>query len=247
ISNTFGYLSIACWFVVLVPQIHLNAKRKSCEGVSLAFYLMWSLGDLLNLGGALMENMIQTAVLLPLYYIVTDCVVLTQFYLYRNNHSSESESDEERPLLSSQQTSGSSSSSLAKRKRSSWYIRPLLALAAVLLAVTFIAHLFATNPEWLAHIDLRKAIAQSCGYLSAAVYLGAYIPQLVQNYRSKSTEGLSIFMFLLVILANLTYCMSILTAQRPTYEFLKKYAPWLLGAAGTIWLELGVLYQFYIY
>ncbi|KAJ2515101.1 putative vacuolar membrane transporter for cationic amino acids, partial [Coemansia sp. RSA 2049] len=46
ISNVLGYASIACWIVVLAPQIHLNHKRKSCDGVSLAFYLMWSLGDL---------------------------------------------------------------------------------------------------------------------------------------------------------------------------------------------------------
>ncbi|KAJ1786033.1 hypothetical protein LPJ59_006013, partial [Coemansia sp. RSA 2399] len=86
ISNAFGYASIVCWIVVLAPQIYLNYKRKSCDGVSLAFYLMWSLGDVFNLAGATMEGLIFTAILLPLYYIFTDCIVLWQFYIYRNNH-----------------------------------------------------------------------------------------------------------------------------------------------------------------
>ncbi|KAJ2834539.1 putative vacuolar membrane transporter for cationic amino acids [Coemansia furcata] len=86
ISSLFGYMSIACWIVVLVPQIRLNYRRKSCDGVSLAFYLMWSLGDVFNLAGALMGGLIFTAVLLPVYYLITDCVVLSQFYFYRNNH-----------------------------------------------------------------------------------------------------------------------------------------------------------------
>ncbi|KAJ2725026.1 putative vacuolar membrane transporter for cationic amino acids, partial [Coemansia sp. Benny D115] len=101
--------------------------------------------------------------------------------------------------------------------------------------------------DWLSHIDIRSAFAQLCGYISATVYLSAYIPQLVRNYRTKSTEGLSMLMFILVIMANLTYCLSILTFQLPSKEHLQKYASWLLGAAGTIWLELGILYQFYIY
>ncbi|KAJ2330479.1 hypothetical protein GGI00_003683 [Coemansia sp. RSA 2681] len=101
--------------------------------------------------------------------------------------------------------------------------------------------------EWLEHVNLRHIAAQFCGYMSAAVYLGAYIPQLVQNYRSKSTEGLSMLMFILVILANTTYCLSVLTFQKPTCEYLRKYASWLLGASGTIWLELAVLYQFHHY
>ncbi|KAJ2746470.1 putative vacuolar membrane transporter for cationic amino acids [Coemansia sp. BCRC 34301] len=163
---------------------------------------MWSLGDIFNLAGALMGGLIFTAVLLPVYYIATDCIVLSQFYIYRNCH--ESSSDESSALLP-----------------------------------------HAT--EWLEHVHLRHAAAQFCGYMSAAVYLGAYIPQLVQNYRSKSTEGLSMLMFILVILANTTYCLSVLTFQEPTYEYLRKYASWLLGASGTIWLELAVLFQFYRY
>ncbi|KAJ1665082.1 putative vacuolar membrane transporter for cationic amino acids [Coemansia sp. RSA 1646] len=215
ISNAFGYASIVCWIVVLAPQIHLNYKRKSCDGVSFAFYLMWSLGDLFNLVGAMMEGLIFTAILLPLYYIFTDGIVLWQFYLYRTSHHPCAHDEERSPLL--------------------------------LDSTTAAAHYFSTNPEWLAHLPIRKLFAQLCGYISAAVYLSAYVPQLLRNYRTQSTEGLSMLMFIIVIVANITYCLSILTSQKVTYEYLKTYASWLIGASGTIWLELAVLYQFYLY
>src|SRR5690606_5284710 len=43
------------------------------------------------------------------------------------------------------------------------------------------------------------------GYLSAVIYLFSRIPQIVQNYRTKSTKGLSVLFFMISTLANLTY------------------------------------------
>ncbi|KAJ2001820.1 putative vacuolar membrane transporter for cationic amino acids [Coemansia thaxteri] len=254
-SSLFGYASIACWVIVLVPQIRLNHRRKSCDGVSLAFYLMWSLGDLFNLAGALMGGLILTAVLLPIYYIVTDCIVLWQFYIYRHGADPAANSNESSSLLAHAPLPSSSYSHngcqeplpkpAARRILRSRSI--MLIFSLVLLAAMFVIHYATTRPEWLEHIDKRRAAAQLCGYISAAVYLSAYVPQLIRNYKSKSTEGLSLLMFILVILANTTFCLSVLTSQKPTYEHFQMYASWLLGAAGTIVLELAVLYQFYLY
>ncbi|KAJ1814646.1 putative vacuolar membrane transporter for cationic amino acids [Coemansia sp. RSA 2675] len=246
ISSFFGYMSIACWVVVLVPQIYLNYRRKSCDGVSLAFYLMWSLGDLFNLAGALLGGLIFTATLLPAYYLVTDCIVLSQFYIYRHANSTEDTYTESSALLAHTAEPPHEERLVPKRI----CLRPrfiIVALSLVLLVATFTAHYLSTGPEWLNHVNLRHVAAQFCGYASATVYLSAYVPQLVENYRSKSTEGLSMLMFIIVILANTTFCLSVLTFQRPTYEYLRKYASWLLGAFGTVWLELAVLYQFYCY
>ncbi|KAJ1893487.1 putative vacuolar membrane transporter for cationic amino acids [Kickxella alabastrina] len=253
ISSFFGYTSILCWVVVLFPQIHLNYKRKSCDGISLTFYLMWSFGDLLNLVGAVMGNLIITAVLLPLYYILTDGIIIWQFYSYRNNHPRldgelDGEADEESWLILHPSPDQSNCDN-NEHAIFSTICCPHSALigAGLLLAGGFALYYCSAYLDWFAHVDLRWAVGQLCGYISAVVYLGAYIPQLVKNYRTKSTEGLSMLTFVLVILGNVTYCLSILTLQRPTREYLEKYAAWLLGASSTIWLELGILYQFYIY
>lgn len=50
---------------------------------------------------------------------------------------------------------------------------------------------------------------QIFGYLCAVLYLGSRIPQLLLNYRRKSTEGVSMLFFLFACVGNLTYVMSI--------------------------------------
>ncbi|KAJ2775661.1 hypothetical protein IWQ57_000290 [Coemansia nantahalensis] len=238
LSALLGYLSLGCWIVVLVPQIWLNHRHKSCEGVSLAFYLMWSLGDVFNLAGALLEGLIFTAILLPLYFILTDGIVLAQFYAYRAGPADE-EAGEAGPLL------GGAPMVKAGRRRP-W--RPVVLVAVAVTAALAAAVGCLVLPQWLAAAPgLRRAAAQLCGYASAAVYLSAYLPQLVQNYRAKSTEGLSLLTFVIVVAGNITYCLSILTAHPLTREYLLTYASWLLGAAGTIGLELAILAQFYLY
>lgn len=47
--------------------------------------------------------------------------------------------------------------------------------------------------------------AKILGYISAVLYLGARIPQIVQNQRQKSVEGLSILFFMLSLLGNVSY------------------------------------------
>ncbi|KAJ2126000.1 putative vacuolar membrane transporter for cationic amino acids [Coemansia sp. RSA 720] len=232
VSEFFGYVSLACWVFVLVPQIRLNYQRKSCEGVSLAFYALWALGDLFNLAGAILDNLLLTAIVLPAYYILTDVVVLGQFYAYRPRCPVDEEHMERQPLIAR-----------TDKKPRRWPIKAVMAAAVVVFCIVVLG----LYSEWIVQMGVRRAVAQLCGYSSAAVYLSAYVPQILQNYRSKSTEGLSVLMFVVVTIANITYCLSILTAQPPTHEYLTKYASWLLGASGTIWLELIILYQFYLY
>ena len=54
---------------------------------------------------------------------------------------------------------------------------------------------------------------QIFGYLCATLYLGSRIPQLLLNYRRKSTEGVSMLFFLFACVGNLTYVLSILAYE----------------------------------
>ena len=115
---------------------------------------------------------------------------------------------------------------------------------------------------------------QIFGYLCAIFYLGSRIPQLLLNYRRKSTEGVSMLFFLFACVGNLTYVMSILLFEppcargqdivgplaRPAFEgcrdgewerdygrYVLVNASWLAGSAGTLLLDLGIFLQFWIY
>lgn len=53
--------------VVYSPQMLENYQLKSGEGLSLVFVLVWLLGDLCNLGGALMAKLLPTVIILGAY------------------------------------------------------------------------------------------------------------------------------------------------------------------------------------
>ncbi|KAF6147770.1 hypothetical protein GIB67_006743, partial [Kingdonia uniflora] len=60
VSLTLGLISVLSWGVAEVPQIITNYKQKSAEGLSIAFLMMWTAGDIFNLVGCLMEPATQT-------------------------------------------------------------------------------------------------------------------------------------------------------------------------------------------
>lgn len=62
ISGIFGSVSIACWVVVFSPQIIENFRRSSAEGLSVEFVIIWLLGDVFNILGAILQNVLPTMV-----------------------------------------------------------------------------------------------------------------------------------------------------------------------------------------
>ncbi|KAG0234121.1 hypothetical protein BGW42_006861 [Actinomortierella wolfii] len=64
LSNIAGSASIVCWFIVFTPQFWINYKRQSGESLSLVFLYIWLAGDVMNLVGAIMENLLLTMIAL---------------------------------------------------------------------------------------------------------------------------------------------------------------------------------------
>ncbi|KAJ1955423.1 putative vacuolar membrane transporter for cationic amino acids, partial [Linderina pennispora] len=82
-SDIIGYISLSCWVVVMFPQIWLNYKRKSGEGVSTMMNVAWVVGDLFNITGAVMQNLVLSTILIGSYYILVDVTLLSQTFYYR--------------------------------------------------------------------------------------------------------------------------------------------------------------------
>ncbi|PYH79647.1 PQ-loop-domain-containing protein [Aspergillus uvarum CBS 121591] len=66
-----------------------------------------------------------------------------------------------------------------------------------------------TSPASDASLEMDP-LGQVFGYLCAALYLGSRLPQILLNYRRKSTDGVSLLFFLFACIGNLTYVLSIL-------------------------------------
>ncbi|KAF9296766.1 hypothetical protein BGZ74_010176 [Mortierella antarctica] len=82
LSNLAGSASILCWFIVFTPQFWVNYKRQSGESLSLDFLYIWLAGDIMNLIGALMMNLLLTMRVLAWYYAIADIALILQIYYY---------------------------------------------------------------------------------------------------------------------------------------------------------------------
>lgn len=109
---------------------------------------------------------------------------------------------------------------------------------------------------------------QTFGYLCAILYLGSRLPQILLNYRRKSTEGVSLLFFLFACIGNLTYDLSIFAfdptslcegggagsgrcAEGEAREIYQRYiavnASWIAGSLGTLLLDMAIFVQFFLY
>ncbi|MCJ1476674.1 hypothetical protein MMC13_005342 [Lambiella insularis] len=110
LSGIFGSISLASWIFLLVPQLLENYREGSAEGISLAFLVVWFIGDLANFFGAVWAGLVPTVIALAVYFCFADAVLITQCLYYNfvnarkaaNQKSAGSEAaqnDPEQPLL----------------------------------------------------------------------------------------------------------------------------------------------------
>ncbi|KAJ2523766.1 putative vacuolar membrane transporter for cationic amino acids [Coemansia sp. RSA 2049] len=83
LSDVIGYISLVCWMVVMFPQIYLNYQRKSGEGVNLVMMVAWVCGDIFNIAGALMQDLVASTIIIGSYYLFVDSTLLYQTIYYR--------------------------------------------------------------------------------------------------------------------------------------------------------------------
>ncbi|RDA89512.1 hypothetical protein CP533_3918 [Ophiocordyceps camponoti-saundersi (nom. inval.)] len=286
LSGIFGSISLTAWIFLLLPQLYVNFKAKSAEGLSLVFLFVWSLGDVANLSGALLTNLAPSAIALAGYFCILDLTLISQCLYYnalnaRHLQSAEADDDgngaDHSPLLARRQ-----SSSTDVRETSDMAVEPssppnhkgavaaenegaakktwtrntmcIVGVYVIGLAGWFVSYKAGAwghttpsvpGPPQEKH-EMRAAVGLVLGYVSAAFYLCARIPQILKNYREKSCEGLSLLFFMLSLTGNMTYGLSLLAYSQKT-DYLVKSLPWLLGSLGTMVEDATIFVQFRLY
>lgn len=106
-----------------------------------------------------------------------------------------------------------------------------------------------------------NVLGQFFGYLCAVFYIASRVPQLILNYRRKTTEGLSMLFFIFACLGNVTYVLSIFAyepqckhdkckpgeAGRIYGRYMLLNLSWLAGALVTLFMDLVVFCQYFYY
>lgn len=318
-------ISIACWVVVFSPQIIENFRRSSADGLSIQFVVVWLLGDVFNILGAVLQRVLPTMIILAIYYTIADVVLLAQCFYYRGftlrddvvpaspppkpkrngNGKQLSEATERTALLGASAAAHPEMSPYfgveEHERRGSWtHLSPAVpfvseepgplpppapptwpqAVAFNSLAILMVCAAGVAG-WWLSRScgpdgdgDGRRAgddgqdellqfnlLGQVFGWLCAVLYLGSRLPQLLLNWRRKSTEGVSVLFFLFACLGNLTYVLSILAfdpkcgdqecqpgeAAQIYWQYMLVNLSWLAGSAGTLLLDLSIFVQFFVY
>ncbi|CAH7690796.1 PQ loop repeat-domain-containing protein [Phakopsora pachyrhizi] len=97
--------------------------------------------------------------------------------------------------------------------------------------------------------SLSSLLGQVSSWICAGFYLSSRLPQILKNHRRKSVEGLSILLFVMAFLGNLTYVISVLSSAQVRNEpgFLKSSIPYLLGSGGTLCFDVTIYIQSRLY
>lgn len=258
LSSILGWMSISCWIVVYSPQILENYKLQSGEGLSVFFVLIWLVGDLCNLFGAMLANLLPTIIILSAYYTICDLVLLAQIYYYRWVKSKRSslpplisDSDalppsvsEEAPLLTTVQSNSTPKRQSMARQYLTYMAAMLFVLGTGVIAWAVDEHMHKGKPRSKPE-EIAEWKSQVLGWTSAVMFLGARVPQIMKNLSTRC-EGLSPALFIFSIAGNTTYVLSILAASLDLHH-LAVNAAWLAGSGLTVFLDVFVLFQFFYY
>lgn len=80
-------------------------------------------------------------------------------------------------------------------------------------------------------------------WITMVLYLIGRIPQIILNYKNKSTKGLSLLMYLFTILGNGFY-IGVITVEP---EYISENLPWIVSGVLNIVFDFYVLGQMYYY
>ncbi|CAE7057857.1 unnamed protein product [Rhizoctonia solani] len=223
-STLLGYISLATCVAIALPQAFLHWRRKSAKGISLTMLWLWLIGDIASLIGTVVQGLLHTLIILGVINGLIDILLIWQCYHYakwqqfatiipslgRREQAPDMSSPSSRPNSTTPTLTGPSPSDQSRRYRSAIYhtIYVLLVIGIsimvwglVVARVRKTANLRAgedgTDPEF-------EKVGAVFGWLSMFIYTTSRYPQIYKNWKSKSCHNLSIWIFILLVIYNIT-------------------------------------------
>lgn len=241
-SIYLGLLSILCFMVSSFPQYYQSCKTGNMDSaLSIWFLLLWLGGDTCNLVGSYLANQLPLQTYTAVYYVSADLLMLAMYAYYKSKNKRQNE----RTLVHVMGMacvigfSGSLFSVSAmdtKQEVSPFRSRALLSVS---------------DSQTVQAFTTKEIIGFAIGSISSVLYLCSRLPQMYTNFKRKSTEGVSYFLFALVILGNTTYGLSVLLKNPDSGQgessYMIHHLPWLIGSLGTLSLDIIISIQFLIY
>lgn len=144
-------------------------------------------------------------------------------------------------------------SETASASKNSFSMQELSRSAQVIaLPLQFLVKVFSPSSD-------KALVGTICGWCSTCLYITSRSPQIWKNYRSKSTQGVSPYLFFFAMLGNSLYTISILSdlyllsryeqylGDADFHTVFEAQLPFLVGSSGTVFFDCILLIQFYVY
>lgn len=253
-----GLSSILCWLVAQAPQMVTNCRLGIADkALSFWFLLQWFLGDTTNLIGALLTHQLPSQIITAVYFCFIDTLMMSQYFYY---------------VVKNQGWKGLPRIFLCPKIKPSQDVAiflPGLICTMLLASAPRMGGVFAARTPYTLDsttvsgrvllefedgthkppIDPHNSkdlIGYIFGCVSALFYLGSRLPQIIQNFMRCSVEGVSLPMFILAVMGNVTYSLGIFLYSVDG-DFLIAKLPWLVGSIGTLCFDFTIFTQFIIY
>lgn len=281
VSWIAGYVSFFAWLGAQLPQVYMNYANHSVEGLSWGFLANWFLGDFTNFVGCILTHQLPFQTLLALYYVCIDFILGSQYYYYskirknerkrkhhkrhiKSGHYSTADQDKAVPRVTTVPIPTPAASSKVPSAANSPSSRLLIAgatLAASVSKATAVplpSRTTYNHPQFLdplyilfATSDTMVVIGRISAWTCAFLYLSSRLPQIIKNFKRKSTWGTSMLLFFSALTGNVAYTISIVFSPeargKHQAEFYRNEISFLIGSAGTVVFDLIIFFQYFSY
>jgi uncharacterized protein with PQ loop repeat len=114
----------------------------------------------------------------------------------------------------------------------------LLVFITTNITISAILSVYITTPQF--------HLGDLFGWITTALYIVGRVPQIILNMQRRSTDGLSVLMYVYTIFGNAFYAASVISySLEPTY--LRTVLPWIVLTCVTVTLDIFVIMQHYYY
>jgi uncharacterized protein with PQ loop repeat len=233
-SFGIGLVSNLIFLVSAVPQIIRNFRKKKVDGQSIFFFGLLLTADIFNFVGLIITHGLITQFISGIFYILSDVCLCTQFVIYKyilkTNDAPESDTE--------QKSDGSGVPDLPEFSGPDIPVAPFVVAAMA-------EHVSAATDFKAPYVGFQLA-GTLFGWGSGFIFTASRLPQIAKNWKAHHVQGISLTYVILTFLGNVTYTGSILTRSFDG-TYLWKQAPFLAGAIGPMFCDVGVLYQYFTY
>lgn len=225
-----------------------------------------------------------------LYYVSVDCILVSQYYYFsvidnsatvlegqsvRYDESIDDDNSGDSYLVDSETETEAERRRREKKSKPTWHVggRSRSLASTLIVVVSVMGHLAGATPVGIntitdsspltpPNISTLQALGSVLSWFSTLLYLISRLPQLLLNYRRRSTSGLAISLFVAAFFGNLFYSLSLLLnplghQDYPPYgggglagkdgsdhqEWWSRTLPFFVGASGVLSLDFAVSWQ----